>query len=85
MKIIMKKIFSFASLAVGILGLGMFLRPVIEIICGVGGLLLSILGKESDAGMFVRAVRRLGRDIAWINIIWVCLEFGLKLAGFDIF
>ena len=47
----MKKEFSIASLIVGVLGLGVFFKPVLEIICGIGGLVLSILGKDENAGM----------------------------------
>ena len=81
----MKKVSSIASLVVGVIGLGVFFEPVLEIICGVGGLVLSILGKDKNAGMVMDGIRSWGRNIAWLNIIWVCLEFGLKFAGIELF
>ena len=81
----MMKVFSIASLVVGVIGLGVFFEPVLEIICGVGGLVLSILGKDKNAGMVMDGIRSWGRNIAWLNIIWVCLEFGLKFAGIELF
>ena len=69
----MKKVFSIASLVVGVIGLGVFFEPVLEIICGVGGLVLSILGKDKNAGMVMDGIRSWGRNVAWLNIIWVCL------------
>ena len=81
----MKKVFSIASLVVGVIGLGVFFEPVLEIICGVGGLVLSILGKDKNAGMVMDGIRSWGRNVAWVNIIWVCLEFGLKFAGIELF
>ena len=81
----MKKVFSIASLVVGVIGLGVFFEPVLEIICGVGGLVLSILGKDKNAGMVMAGIRSWGRNVAWLNIIWVCLEFGLKFAGIELF
>ena len=81
----MKKVFSIASLVVGVIGLGVFFEPVLEIICGVGGLVLSILGKDKNAGMVMDGSRSWGRNVAWLNIIWVCLEFGLKFAGIELF
>ena len=81
----MKKVFSIASLVVGVIGLGVFFEPVLEIICGVGGLVLSILGKDKNAGMVMDGIRSWGRNIAWLNIIWVGLEFGLKFAGIELF
>ena len=80
----MKKVFSIASLVVGVIGLGVFFEPVLEIICGVGGLVLSILGKDKNAGMVMDGIRSWGRNVAWLNIIWVCLEFGLKFAGIEL-
>ena len=65
----MKKVFSIASLVVGVIGLGVFFEPVLEIICGVGGLVLSILGKDKNAGMVMDGIRSWGRNIAWLNII----------------
>ncbi len=38
----MKNILSIASLVVGIIGISVFLNPVLEIICGGGGLVLTI-------------------------------------------
>ena len=81
----MKIVFSIASLVVGVIGLGVFFEPVLEIICGVGGLVLSILGKDKNAGMVMDGIRSWGRNVAWLNIIWVCLEFGLKFAGIELF
>ena len=81
----MKKVFSIASLVVGVIGLGVFFEPVLEIICGVGGLVLSILGKDKNAGMVMDGIRSWGRTVAWLHIIWVCLEFGLKFAGIELF
>ena len=81
----MKKVFSIASLVVGVIGLGVFFEPVLEIICGVGGLVLSILGKDKNAGMVMDGIRSWGRNVAWLNIIWVFLEFGLKFAGIELF
>lgn len=81
----MKKVFSIVSLVVGVIGLGVFFEPVLEIICGVGGLVLSILGKDKNAGMVMDGIRSWGRNVAWLNIIWVCLEFGLKFAGIELF
>ena len=81
----MKKVFSIASLVVGVIGLGVFFEPVLEIICGVGGLVLSILGKDKNAGMVMDGIRSWGRNVAWLNISWVCLEFGLNFAGIELF
>ena len=81
----MKKVFSIASLVVGVIGLGVFFEPVLEIICGVGGLVLSILGKDKNAGMVMDGIRSWGRNVALLNIIWVCLEFGLKFAVIELF
>ena len=81
----MKKVFSIASLVVGVIGLGVFFKPVLEIICGIGGLVLSILGKDENAGMVMDGIRSWGRNIAWLNIICACLEFGLKFAGIELF
>ena len=58
----MKKVFSIASLVVGVIGLGVFFEPVLEIICGVGGLVLSILGKDKNAGMVMDGIRSWGRN-----------------------
>lgn len=81
----MKKILSITSLAIGIIGLGVFFMPVLEIICGIGGLILAIIAKDENAGIIIDGIRHWGRNIAWLNIIWVCLELGLKLAGIGIF
>lgn len=81
----MKKVFSIVSLLVGVIGLGVFLKPVIEIFCGIVGLILAILGKDKNAGMVMDGINHWGRNIAWLNIIWVCLEFGLKFAGITLF
>ena len=81
----MKKFFSISSLCVGIIGLGLFFKPVLEIICGVSGLVFAILGKDKDAGVFMDGIRYWGRNIAWINIIWVCLEFALQYFGINLF
>lgn len=81
----MKKYLSIASLAVGIIGLGVFFKPVLEIICGIGGLMLAIIAKDKKAGMIIDGIRHWGKCIAWLNIIWVCIEFGLKFAGINLF
>lgn len=81
----MKTLFSYGSIIIGIIGLGLFFSPVLEILCGVGGLFLSILGKDKNASWFTEAVRKYGNYAAWLNIIWVCIEFGLKFAGIDLF
>ena len=81
----MKKFFPVASLVVGIIGLGVFFKPVIEIICGVGGLILAIACRDESLGRVMDGIRYWGRNIAWINIIWVCLEFGLKMFGIELF
>lgn len=80
----MKKVFSFASLVVGVIGLGVFFKPVLKIICGIGGLVVSILGKDENTGMVIDGIRSWGRNVACLNIIWVCLEFGLKFAGIEL-
>lgn len=80
-----KTVFSYGSIIIGIVGLGLFFKPVAEIICGVVGLVLSIVGKDKNAIWFTDAVRRYGNYAAWVNIIWVCIEIGLKLAGVDLF
>jgi hypothetical protein len=81
----MKKVFSIASLVVGVIGLGLYFKPIPEIICGIGGLILSILGKDKNADRAMNVIRSWGRNVAWVNIIWVCLEFGLKIAGIELF
>ena len=80
----MKIVFSIASLVVGVIGLGMFFKPVLKIIRGIGGLVVSILGKDENTGMVIDGIRSWGRNVAWLNIIWVCLEFGLKFAGIEL-
>ena len=42
----MKKILAIAALVVGVIGLGVFFQPFLEIICGVGGLILAICAKK---------------------------------------
>ena len=54
----MKKVFSIASLVVGVIGLGVFFKPVLEIICGIGGLVLSILGKDENTRRCLHSQRR---------------------------
>ncbi len=81
----LKKIFSIASLVVGIIGLGLFFKPVLEICCGIGGLILAILGRDKDAGTIMSAICDWGRNVAWLNIIWACIEFGLHFIGIDLF
>lgn len=81
----MKNILSIASLVVGIIGISVFLNPVLEIICGGGGLLLTIFAKDKNASMVISGIRSWGQYLAWLNIFWVCLEFGLKLMGIGIF
>lgn len=80
----MKTVLSIASLVIGVVGLGVFARPVIEIICGVGGLTLAYFAKDPEAGAVIRGVRSWGNSLAWVNILWVCLEFALKIAGIDL-
>lgn len=81
----MKKIFAIASLVIGVIGLGVFYKPVVEIICGGGGLILAIAAKDKDAGSVMDGIRHCGLYIAWLNIIWVCTEFVLKIAGIELF
>lgn len=81
----MKKILSIASLVVGIIGLGVFFKPVFELICGVGGLMLANFAKDKNASMVIDGIRSWGRNFAWINIIWVCLEIVLKFSGINLF
>ena len=81
----MKKFLSIASLVIGIAGLSVFLEPVVEIICGVVGLCLALFAKDPNAGHIIDGIRYWGRNIAWINIAWVCLEVALKFVGIDIF
>lgn len=83
--IFMKKMLAIASLVVGIIGLGVFFQPVLEIICGIGGLILAICAKDKNAGTIIKAIRSVGFSVAWLNIIWVCLELGLKYAGIELF
>lgn len=80
-----KTILAYGSIIIGIIGLCLFFQPVPEIICGVAGMVLSIMAKDRNATWFTDAVRNNGNHVAWINIIWVCLEFGLKFAGIDLF
>lgn len=80
-----KTLFSYGSIIIGIAGLGVFFNPVLEILCGITGLFLSIIGKDKNAKWFTDGVRRYGNYAAWINIIWVCIEIGLKFAGVDLF
>lgn len=81
----MKTVFSISSLVIGLIGLGVFFNPVYEIVCGVGGLILSLLAKSKETGKTIRFIRSWGNYLAWINIIWVIIEFGLKYAGIDLF
>ena len=81
----MKNFLAIASLVVGGIGLGVYFQPVYEIICGGAGLILALCAKNEKAGTVMKAVRSVGLSLAWINIIWVCLEFGLKKAGVDLF
>ncbi len=80
-----KTLLAYASITVGIIGLCLFFTPVLEIICGVGGLILSIIAKDKNASWFTDAVRKYGNYAAWLNILWVCIEFGLKFAGINLF
>ncbi len=73
-----KTLMAYGSIIIGIIGLGLFFAPIPEIICGVGGLILSIIAKDKNASWFTDAVRRYGNYAAWLNIIWVCIELGLK-------
>ena len=81
----MKKIFAISSLVIGIIGLGVFLKPVIELLCGFGGLILSILAKGDKSSKIINGIRSWGNYLAWINIIWVCIELGLKVFGIELF
>lgn len=81
----MKKFCAILSLIIGLIGLGVFSKPVIEIICGVGGLILALVAKNPDAGSAIKAIRNWGSYLAWINILWVCLEFVLKFFGINLF
>lgn len=74
----MKNILAIASLVVGVIGLGVFFNPIAEIACGGGGLILALIAKDKDASSFFRGARKWGISLAWINIVWVCLETGLK-------
>lgn len=78
-------VLSILSLGVGIFGLTVFYKPPIEIGCGGGGLLLALLAKNKRTGKVISWIRSWGFYLAWINIIWVCVEFGLKAAGIDVF
>ncbi|MDE5785404.1 MAG: hypothetical protein K2H98_02635 [Duncaniella sp.] len=80
-----KTIMAYGSIAIGIIGICIFFSPILEIICGVSGLILSIAAKDKNATWFTDAVRRYGSYAAWINIIWVCIELALKLCGIGIF
>ena len=77
----MKKVLSVVSVIIGIIGLFFFFKPVPEIACGVVGLITAILAKDKEAGMVIDAIRSCGLYLAWINIIWVCLEFALSSIG----
>lgn len=81
----MKTILSIASLIVGIIGIGVFSNPPLEITLGFGGLILSLLAKSDKLGKFVSGIRSWGNYLAWLNIIWVCIEYGLKFAGISLF
>ncbi|MBR0024756.1 MAG: hypothetical protein IJP59_09130 [Muribaculaceae bacterium] len=81
----MKKILAIASLVAGVIGVGVFFNPIIEIACGVGGLILSLLAKDANANSFFRHVRSWGNFLAWLNIIWVCVEFALQFLGINLF
>ena len=82
---LMKKAFTIASFVVGIIGLGVFFRPILEISCGIGGLICGLIGKDKNAGKGMKTLHSFGISFAWLNILWVCLEFGLKYAGIDLF
>lgn len=81
----MKAALSILSLIIGVIGVGVFFNPVVEIICGVGGLIISIIAKDPKSSRVIRIVRYFGNSLAWLNIFWVCLEFGLKFAGINLF
>ena len=57
----MKNILSIASLVVGIIGISVFLNPVLEIICGGGGLVLTIFAKDKNANMVISGIRSWGQ------------------------
>lgn len=78
-------ILSIASLVIGIIGLTVFFQPALEIICGIGGLVLAIMGKTPDESKLIYGIRSCGHSFAIINIGWVCLEFALKFLGFNLF
>lgn len=80
----MRNILAIASLVIGLVGIGVFFNPLIEIICGGGGLILALIAKNNNAGKIMRGIRSWGLSLAWINILWVCLEYGLKFAGIDL-
>lgn len=80
-----KTLMAYGSIIIGIIGLCLFFQPVPELICGVAGMILSIMAKDKNASWFTDAVRNYGNYAAWINIIWVCIEIGLKFAGIDLF
>lgn len=71
----MNKILSITSLIVGIIGIALYSFPSAEFLCGIGGLILASLAKEENTSKLIEGVRSWGRNIAWINIIWVCLCF----------
>lgn len=80
-----KKILAIASLIIGIVGLGVFQKPVLEIICGVGGLVLAILAKDKEESYAFRLIRNWGSYFAGLNIVWVCIEMVLKFFDIDVF
>lgn len=82
---VMKNFFAIISLVLGVVGLGVFFNPILEIICGIGGLIFAILAKNKDAGMVMNGIRYWGRNIAWLNIFWVCVEVVLMFVGISLF
>lgn len=81
----MKATLAIVSLIIGIVGLGVFFNPLIEIFCGVTGLVLSMIAKDPSSSKTTKIIRSWGNSLAWINIIWVCVEIGLKFAGINLF
>lgn len=70
----MKKMFSIVSLALGVCGLSLFFKPALELSCGIGGLIFAVLARDKNAGMILDSIRHCGLCLAWINIIWFCVE-----------
>ena len=76
---------AYGSIIIGIIGLCVYFKPVAEIFFGVTGMILSIAAKDKNATWFTDAVRSTGNYVAWLNIIWVCIEISLKFVGINLF